>query len=654
MYLNILLLPLLSSIVSGFFGRFIGRSGAHFLSCALLVSSAILGIVAFFEVGINQNLVTLHLFQWINSELLVTNLCLNFDSLTVSMLLPVLIVSSLVHIYSVDYMASDPHSQRFFSFLSLFTFSMLILVCGDSYLLLFVGWELIGVSSYLLINFWFTRLQANKSSLQAMMVNRVGDYFLSLSFLVLIAAVASLDFTTTYSISPYVNTNLLGYVGILFLLAAAGKSAQIGLHAWLPNAMEGPTPVSALIHAATMITAGVYLLIRSSLILTYAPTLVLYIITVVGSLTAFFAASTGLFQSDIKRVIAYSTMSQLGYMVMAVGLSHYNVALYHLINHAWAKALLFLSAGAVLHSLNDIQDMRKFGALNNILPFTYSVMIIGSLTIMAFPWLGAYYSKDFILELAGVTLTSAHSIAYWLGSITAGLTAFYSVRLLALTFLGLPNSSSEKLYSNVSEVSLITSVPLITLAIMSIFFGYYTKDTFIGAGSDFFNNSVVLNNIIDAEGLGTFDKWIPTIFTLSGGILALIVYLTKYSRFSLLQINSRSENKHTSSYSEINNKEAMLPNIVRWAYEFFQGKWYYDIIVNHYVIGSALKVGLATSKILDRGLIELLGPYGLTVSLTSQSKWVAKFDEGSSTNYATIMVIAAASFIALLFSNIYL
>jgi LAGLIDADG DNA endonuclease family/Proton-conducting membrane transporter/NADH-Ubiquinone oxidoreductase (complex I), chain 5 N-terminus len=250
MYLNILLLPLLSSIVSGLFGRFIGRSGAHFLSCALLVSSAILGIIAFFEVGINQNLITLHLFQWINSELLVTNLCLNFDSLTVSMLLPVLIVSSLVHIYSVDYMANDPHSQRFFSYLSLFTFSMLILVCGDSYLLLFVGWELIGVSSYLLINFWYTRLQANKSSLQAMMVNRVGDYFLSLSFLVLIAAVASLDFTTTYSLSPYVHTNLLGFVGILFLLAAAGKSAQIGLHAWLPNAMEGQKILYKLIYIA--------------------------------------------------------------------------------------------------------------------------------------------------------------------------------------------------------------------------------------------------------------------------------------------------------------------------------------------------------------------------------------------------------------------
>lgn len=627
MYFSIIFLPLLSTIVAGLFGRYIGRSGTYLLSCSLIFASAFLAIVSFFEVGLNHNVVSLYLFPWINSELLETNIAFVFDSLTVSMLLPVLIVSSLVHLYSVDYMGHDPHPQRFFSYLSLFTFSMLILVCGDSYILLFVGWELIGVSSYLLINFWFTRLQANKSAAQAMMVNRVGDYFLSLSFLVLIAFLGTLDFSTVFSLSPHVQSNVLGIIGILFLLAAAGKSAQVGLHIWLPNAMEGPTPVSALIHAATMITAGVYLLIRSSLLITYAPVLVSLIITVVGSVTAFFAASTGLLQSDIKRIIAYSTMSQLGYMVMAVGLAQYNVALYHLINHAWAKALLFLSAGAVLHSLNDIQDARKFGALNTLLPFVYSVMVIGSFTIMAIPFLSAYYSKDFILELAGSEATSIASFAYWLGSITAALTAFYSIRLLYLTFFGIPNASSKEFYQKIHEVSFITAVPLIILALMSIFFGYYTKDLFIGIGTDFYAHSVIINNIIDAEGLQTFDKWIPTLLTLAGGITYPL-----YSYFSGLNYT--------------------LSPLARWAYEFFQGKWYYDIIVNHYIIVKALDLGLVTSKTLDRGLIEMLGPYGLTQSLNSTSSYISRFDEGSSTNYATLIVISIVSAAALLFLNI--
>jgi len=407
MYLSLLLLPMFGSAVAGLLGRKIGVTGAHIITCSCLITSAILAIVAFYEVGLCNSPVSINLISWIDSELMDVSWGFMFDSLTVSMLLPVLVVSSLVHIFSVDYMSADPHNQRFFAYLSMFTFFMLVLVTGDNYLIMFVGWEGIGISSYLLINFWFTRIQANKSAIKALVVNRVGDMFLSIGFFAIFFVFGNLDYSTVFSIAPFINETIITIIGLLLLLAAMGKSAQLGLHTWLPDAMEGPTPVSALIHAATLVTAGVYLLLRSSPVIEYGPT-TLIVITWVGALTAFFAASTGLLQNDLKRVIAYSTCSQMGYLFMACGLSQYNVALFHLVNHAFFKALLFLAAGAVLHATYDQQDQRRLGGLIGFLPFTYTAILIGSLSLMALPWLTGFKLAAAIGLMAGsLGLTTA-------------------------------------------------------------------------------------------------------------------------------------------------------------------------------------------------------------------------------------------------------
>ena len=376
MYLSILILPLLGSIVSGLMGRKIGVTGSHLITCTCLILSSILASVAFYEVAICGSPVSIHLNSWIESEFLSISWEFLFDQLTVSMFIPVLYISSLIHIFSTDYMSEDPHNQRFFSYLSLFTFFMLLLVSGANYFVMFVGWEGIGVVSYLLINFWFTRLQANKAAILALTMNRVGDMGLSIGFFALFALFGSIDYATVFSLAPFMNETAITIIGLLLLTGAMAKSAQIPLHSWLPGSMEGPTPVSALIHAATLVTAGLYLLVRSSPLLEYSSTALL-VITLVGATTAFFAATCGLVQNDLKRIIAFSTISQLGYMVMAVGLSQYNVALMNVVNHAFFKALLFLGAGAVIHSFADQQDVRRFGGLINFLPFTYTCMLVG-------------------------------------------------------------------------------------------------------------------------------------------------------------------------------------------------------------------------------------------------------------------------------------
>jgi NADH-ubiquinone oxidoreductase chain 5 len=384
MYLSILILPLLGSIVSGFIGRKIGVTGSHIITCTCLILASILATIAFYEVGICGSPVSIKLLSWIDSELFNISWEFLFDQLTVSMFIPVLYISSIIHIFSTDYMSEDPHNQRFFSYLSLFTFFMLLLVSGANYFVMFVGWEGIGIVSYLLINFWFTRIQANKAAILALTMNRVGDMGLSIGFFALFALFGSLDYSVIFNLTPFMNETAIIVIALLLLSGAMAKSAQIPLHSWLPGSMEGPTPVSALIHAATLVTAGLYLLIRSSPLLEFSSTALL-IITLVGASTAFFAATCGLVQNDLKRIIAFSTISQLGYMVMAVGLSQYNVALMHVVNHAFFKALLFLGAGAVIHSFADQQDIRRMGGLIKFLPFTYSVMLIGTLSLLASP-----------------------------------------------------------------------------------------------------------------------------------------------------------------------------------------------------------------------------------------------------------------------------
>ena len=390
MYLTILFLPALGAFVAGTLGRKLGVTGAQIITTSCLAISAVLSLVAFYEVVLAHSPVTIYLGNWVQSGLLDIQWSFTFDTLTISIISTVLIISSLVHYYSIDYMASDPHNQRFFSYLSMFTFFMLILVAGDNYFLLFLGWEFIAICSYLLINFWFTVIEANKSAMQSFIVNRVGDMTLTISFFVMFFVFGNLDFATVFNLAPIINENAITIIGILLLIGAMGKSAQIGLHTWLPTAMAGPTPVSSLIHSATLVSAGVYVLLRSSPLLEYSST-ALIAITWIGSITAFFAASTGLFQNDMKRVIAYSTCSQMGYLFLACGISQYNTALFHLVNHAFFKALLFLSAGAVLHATFDQQDQRRLGGFIGLLPFTYTAFIVGSLSLMAIPFMTGFY-----------------------------------------------------------------------------------------------------------------------------------------------------------------------------------------------------------------------------------------------------------------------
>ncbi len=637
MYLSILGFPLLGALSAGFLGRKIGVTGSHIITCTLLVISALLSLVAFYEVGLSGSPVSIYLGSWIDSESMLVNWGFLFDSLTVSMLLPVLVVSSLVHIFSVDYMSADPHNQRFFSYLSMFTFFMLILVAGDNYLIMFVGWEGIGISSYLLINFWFTRLQANKSAIKALTVNRVGDMFLSVGFFALFWVFGNLDYSTIFTLSPFMNESALTMIGLLLLLAAMGKSAQLGLHTWLPDAMEGPTPVSALIHAATLVTAGVYLLLRSSPLLEYAPT-TLIVITWVGALTAFFAATTGLLQNDIKRVIAYSTCSQMGYLFMAVGLSQYNVALFHLVNHAFFKALLFLAAGGVLHSMQDQQDLRKLGGLITLLPFTYTAILIGSLSLMAFPFLTGFFSKDLILELAYGQYEFSGNVAYWLGTITAMITAFYSFRLISMTFLTHPNAPQNDYAhtasqsSNGKEQPLIVVIPYIILSLLAIFFGYIAKDLFVGPGSDFLSSALWVHpdhiTLIEAEfSIPLFYKLLPAIGSVLGATTALLLY-------------------HQLPDFTVNLTQNKVGYLV---YYFLNGKYLFDAIYNHYIINWTLGLGLLTSKVLDRGFIEKVGPFGFTHYFYNTSRQIATLDSGIVTSYALYIILGFISLTLLLF-----
>ena len=635
MYLSILSLPLLGSIISGFLGRKLGVTGSQIISILCLFISSILATIAFYEVGICHSPVTITLISWIDSEILNVSWEFMFDSLTVSMLIPVLYVSTLVHVYSVSYMSSDPHNQRFFSYLSLFTFFMLILVSGGNYLVMFIGWEGIGVSSYLLINFWYTRLAANKAALQAFTVNRVGDMTLSIGFFAILFLFGNLDYATVFSISPYMNETALTIIALLLLGGAMAKSSQIGLHTWLPTSMEGPTPVSALIHAATLVTAGVYLLLRSSPLLEYAPT-ALMVITFIGSLTAFFAGTCALVQNDLKRIIAFSTISQMGYLFLAVGLSQYQVALFHLINHAFFKALLFLGAGAVIHAMSDQQDVRRLGGLINFLPFTYSAMLTGSLSLMALPWLTGFYSKDLILELAYGQYQFTAFFAWVLGTSTAMLTAFYSFRLISLTFLSYPNASRNN-YLNIHEADIFVIIPLFILSLFSIFFGYIASDLYVGLGSDFIGASLFQHpsniTLVEAEfSLPIFIKLLPAIVTLIGAGSAILFY-HKYYLFILTLTNSK------------------LGVII---YTFLSNKYLIDIIYNNYIIQGGLQIGYSISKILDRGIIELIGPFGLSSIVKNTGDNIAKLDTGIVTNYALYIVLGLITLVFLLFAPILL
>ena len=634
MYLALIVLPLLGSIFAGFFGRKLGVSGSQIITSSCVGITTFLAVIAFFEVGLNNIPVTIHLFRWMDIENLNVNWAFNFDSLTVSMLIPVLIVSFLVHVYSIGYMSHDPHNQRFFSYLSLFTFMMIILVTANNFLLMFVGWEGVGICSYLLVSFWFTRIAANQSSMSAFLTNRVGDCFLTIGMFAILWSFGNVDYYTVFSIAPYYNDNIITIIGICLLIGAMAKSSQIGLHVWLPMAMEGPTPVSALIHAATMVTAGVYLLMRSSPLIEYSST-VLILCLWIGAITTVFSSLIGLFQQDIKKVIAYSTMSQLGMMVIAVGLSSYNIALFHLVNHAFYKGLLFLGAGAVIHAVADNQDFRKYGGLIHYLPLTYSVMLIASLSLVAIPFMTGFYSKDFILESAFGQYELSSIAVYFIATIGAMFTTLYSVKVLYLTFMANPNGPlvNYKKSHAAHEGDIFMSFPLIVLAIFSIFFGYLSKDIFIGLGSNFFSdNSLFIHPLheimLDTEfAVPTLFKLLPLFFTISLSIVSII--FTEFYPKLLISFK--------------------LSSLGYNIFSFFNQRFLVELFYNKYISAIILELGGQTTKVMDKGSVEIFGPYGLERKLTDISRSINSLSTGIVTAYALYILIGLIFFVSTLY-----
>jgi NADH-ubiquinone oxidoreductase chain 5 len=635
MYIPLVFLSLIGFAITGLFGRHIGPKGAAIITTSCLIISFFLSLFAFYEVGFMGSPVYIRLATWVSSEVLLINWGFLFDSLTVVMCIVVTFVSSLVHLYSIEYMSHDPHLPRFMSYLSLFTFFMLILVTADNFIQMFLGWEGVGLASYLLINFWFTRVQANKAAIKAMIINRIGDFCLIIAILTMFVNFKAVDYATVAALTPFFKTqtvnflnmdfNILSLICIFLFFGAVGKSAQLGLHTWLPDAMEGPTPVSALIHAATMVTAGVFLIARCSFIFEYAPKS-LQVVTLLGAATAFFASSVGLLQNDLKRVIAYSTCSQLGYMVFSCGLSDYSVGIFHLANHAFFKALLFLGAGAIIHAVNDEQDMRKMGGLKNLVPFTYSVMTIGSLALIGFPFLAGFYSKDLILELAYGRFSPSSHFSYYLGTFGAFLTAFYSTRLVCLTFLVKPNGY-KSVIGYAKETFSYIFIALCFLAIPSIFVGFCTKDMIVGVGSDFFGTAIYNNpktlHVFDAEFVEFFYKILPVTLSLLGAGSSFFLYNFQSSILFYIK----------TSY------------LGRKVYSFLNKKWFFDKIYNELFGQFFFKFGYTMSyKAIDRGTFEIIGPTGLSTVALNVAHKLHKAQTGSLYHY-TLMILTTIAVI---------
>jgi proton-translocating NADH-quinone oxidoreductase chain L len=582
-------------------------------------------------VALQGSVYKLVLFNWINNDFLIVDWTLCFDSLTAIMLLVITFISFLVHLYSIEYMGHDPHQSRFMSYLSLFTFFMLILVTGNNLLQMFVGWEGVGLASYLLINFWFTRIQANKAAIKAMLVNRIGDFFLLLGIFITVLLFDTLDYDILYSQAilcidsmlniGYSNIYAIDFICFCLFLGAMGKSAQLGLHTWLPDAMEGPTPVSALIHAATMVTAGVFLIARCSFLFELSPFSQNFII-VIGSLTAFFAATTGMFQNDVKKVIAYSTCSQLGYMIFACGLSSYDVGIFHLSNHAFFKALLFLASGSIIHAVCDEQDMRNMGGLQKLLPLSYSSVLIGSLALTGFPFLSGFFSKDLILEIAYSKFTWGGHFAYILGTLAAFCTAFYSSKLLYFVFLANSNGN-KKIILNARESSWFISIPLIILIFLSIFIGYLSFEIFVGFGTNFWGSALFIlpqnYGSTDIEFIDILYKILPFFISMCGLLLALFLYSPIFNKKFLLL-----------------KKSKFFLNF----YIFLNKKWFFDRIYNQLIGQNILYIAYKyTYVIFDRGVLEIFGPFGIVYTIKNIFINVKQFQNGLSYTYLSFIFL---------------
>ena len=639
-YKAIVFLPLVGAIAAGLFSLRKLDGAAVTVSIAGVCLSFILSCFAFGTIALGGEQATIDVARWIGSGSFQAHWTLRFDTLTAVMLIVVTGVSSCVHIYSVGYMHNDKSIARFMAYLSLFTFAMLMLVTADNLVQLFFGWEGVGVASYLLIGFWHHKETAHTAAMKAFVVNRVGDFGFVLGILAIFALTGSVSFDAIFeSVSSYqpATISILGLqlpalevVSVLLFIGAMGKSAQLGLHTWLPDAMEGPTPVSALIHAATMVTAGVFLICRLSPVIEYAP-VALDIITFVGALTAIFAATVGMTQFDIKRVIAYSTCSQLGYMFFAAGVSAYPAAMFHLTTHAFFKALLFLGAGSVIHALSNEQDLRNMGGIWRQIPVTYAIMWIGSLALAGFPFFAGFYSKDMILEAAYGAHTSAGLLAFWLGCAAALLTAFYSWRLLIMAFHGTPRASVEVM-AHVHESPNVMTLPLIPLALGAIFAGWMGYDLFVGNHwQEFWGDSLFIlpthQAMEAAHHVPTWVKLLPIGLASAGVAGAYIGYV----RLPWLP--------------------ASLASRTGALYQFLFNKWYFDELYDRIFVKPAVRCGKLLWIRGDKGVIDHYGPDGLSAAVARLSGRLVQLQTGYVYHYAFAMMIGVVVLLTWYFSG---
>jgi NADH-quinone oxidoreductase subunit L len=633
MYSLIVFLPLLAAVIAGFTGRWIGDRGAQLVTCGAVVLSAILSVIAFINVAVGGEPHHQVLASWMVSGDFVVDWAINVDTLTAVMLVVVTLVSSVVHIYSIGYMSHDPSKPRFMAYLSLFTFAMLMLVTADNFVQLFFGWEGVGLASYLLIGFWYKRPSASAAAIKAFLVNRVGDFGFALGIFAIFLTFGAVDFATVFAAAPEMVDMSFGFLGqqvdvlttitILLFIGAMGKSAQLGLHTWLPDAMEGPTPVSALIHAATMVTAGVFMVARCSPLFELAP-ITLEIVTVVGASTAFFAATVGLVQNDIKRVIAYSTCSQLGYMFFALGVSAYGAAIFHLFTHAFFKALLFLGAGSVIHGMSDEQDMRKMGGIWKKLPITYALMWIGSLALAGFPPFAGYFSKDIVLEAAYAAHSAVGNYAFWMGIAAAFMTAFYSGRLLFMTFHGEPRASHEVMH-HVHESPKVMWVPLLLLAAGAVlagwaFYGFFVGDSY----EDFWGAALYTgeHNILhDAHHVAAWVKFLPLVVGVAGLALSWLFYIRRPDL--------------PTSLARTNDA----------LYQFLLNKWYFDELYDFIFVRPSKWLGFQLWKKGDGRIIDGFGPDGVSAVVAYVARKARTLQTGYVYHYAFVMLIGVAGFI---------
>ena len=654
----IVFLPLLGAVVAGLFGTVVFRhvgsappqpahdahadaDGHHhfhyegprwpmLLTTGLLLISAALAWIVFYDV-IGGNAFKVVVAEWVRSGKLVAQWAFRVDTLTAVMLVVVTTVSALVHLYSLGYMSHDPHQPRFFAYLSLFTFAMLMLVTSDNLLQMFFGWEGVGLASYLLIGFWYDRASANAAAIKAFVVNRVGDFGFALGIFAAFALFGSIEFDPIFAAAPEMAGKTMQFlswqvpalelVALLLFMGAMGKSAQFLLHTWLPDAMEGPTPVSALIHAATMVTAGVFLVARMSPVYELAP-FAQQVVLAIGAITAFFAATVGLVQNDIKRIIAYSTCSQLGYMFAALGVGAYGVGMFHLFTHAFFKALLFLGAGSVIHAMSDEQDIWRMGGLYPYIKRTWAMMLIGTLALTGFPFTAGYYSKDAIIEATFAAHTPLGEAAFWLLVIAAGFTAFYSWRLMFVVFHGRSRASRETL-ARVHESPAVMMVPLYVLAGGALAAGFLFKDWFIGeAEAEFWGAAIYRaahNEIVDAmHHVPTWVKWAPFVMMSVGLAVAFLFYIVR---------------------TDVPEK---LARALRPLYLFLLNKWYFDELYDFLFVRPAFAIGRLLWKGGDQRIIDGLGPDGVSALAAAVGRVTSRLQTGYLYHYAFAMLLGIA------------